>query len=82
MLFNIFGIAFIFGMIPLLSLFGWNYYMLKKCAVLAKGLLQIKDNRMKKTIETFEALKILKMYDWDDLYMKRVIYYFIYYLVN
>lgn len=78
-LFYFLGLSFLFGMIPLVVFIIANYFMYRTYAGLEHDLLLRKDNRMKLTSETFEALKLLKMYAWEDEFRKRVILsYFIF----
>ncbi len=76
-LFYFFGISFLFGLIPLLLFVIINYFMYKRYAVLQNEFLNKKDIRMKITTETFEELKLLKMYAWEDEFKKRVNYIYI-----
>lgn len=71
-LFYFLGYSFIFGIITLVLSMICNYYVLSNYADLEDNSLGRKDERMKITTETFEALKILKMYAWEDVFKKRV----------
>ncbi len=71
-LFYFFGISFLFGLIPFILFVIINYFMYKKYAGFEDEFLKKKDIRMKITTETFEALKLLKMYAWEDEFKKRV----------
>lgn len=72
-LFYFLGISFLFGMIPLVLFIIVNFFMYRTYSGLEHDLLLKKDKRMKVTTETFEALKLLKMYSWEDEFRKRVI---------
>jgi len=74
-LFYFLGVSFLFGMIPLVLFIIVNYFMYSTYSGLENDLLLRKDERMKVTTETFEYLKLLKMYDWEDEFKKRVILY-------
>jgi len=77
-LFYYLGFSFLFGIIPLFFLMLFNFFMYKKYRVLQRDLLSKKDFRMKVTTETFDSLKLLKMYAWEEEFRKRVA--FIYFL--
>lgn len=71
-LFYFLGFSFLFGMIPLVIFMILNFFMYRTYADLENELLIRKDHRMKVTTETFDALKLLKMYAWEDEFRKRV----------
>lgn len=75
LLFYYFGISFLFGMIPLIIFAIINTIIYKRYATLEKEYMSKKDLRMKITTETFDALKLLKMYAWDKIFRKKVIYF-------
>lgn len=72
MLFNFFGISFLFGVVTLLLFIGLNFYLQKMFRRNQKEMLKKKDNRMRVTGEMINSLKILKMYSWEDEYLSRV----------
>jgi hypothetical protein len=49
---------------------------LKNYTGLEFKLLRLKDERMKTTNDTFEELKVLKMYAWEDIFQQRVSFKF------
>src|SRR5690606_29932530 len=72
LIFYYFGISFIFGLgvlliFLLINLIMINYYNIIQDAILAK-----KDKRLKVTTETLNSLKILKLYAWENEFMKRI----------
>ena len=72
MLFKFFGFSFIFG-ICTLSLFMFiNVLFSKKFKKLQKKQMALKDKRMKKITETFNNIKILKLYAWEDEFKDKV----------
>ena len=79
MLFYYLGISFLFGMIPLVLFIVVNFFMYSKYSEMESDFLARKDWRMKATTETFDALKLLKMYAWEEEFRKKV--NFIFYIV-
>jgi ABC-type transport system involved in cytochrome bd biosynthesis fused ATPase/permease subunit len=71
-LFYYFGISFLYGMIPLIICIIINTIIYKRYAELENEFMSKKDLRMKITTETLDALKLLKMYAWDNIFKDRV----------
>ena len=72
LLFHYLGVSFSFGVIPLFMFLIINFFIFKKYANFENELLEKKDIRMEVTTETFESLKLLKMYAWEEEFQKRV----------
>ena len=72
MLWQYFGISFIFGFITLAVFIGMNFFIQNKYRLLQKDVLQKKDSRMKITTEVFNGLKVLKLYAWEDEFLNRI----------
>lgn len=72
MLFEFMGISFIFGFAALAVFLGINFKIMKNYSVLQKEMLKKKDERMKVTTETFNHLKVLKLYGWEDEFLGRI----------
>lgn len=72
MLFEFFGISFIFGFVCLGMALLINFCIQKTFQRYNKEMLKIKDSRMKITTETFNNLKILKLYAWEDEFLNRI----------
>jgi ABC-type multidrug transport system fused ATPase/permease subunit len=72
MLFVFFGLSFLFGFGCLFLSFVINFFIQKRFQKLSKETLKAKDKRMKVTTETFNNLKVLKLYSWEDEYLKRI----------
>jgi ATP-binding cassette, subfamily C (CFTR/MRP), member 1 len=72
MLFEFMGISFIFGFAALAIFLGINFKIMKNYSVLQKEMLKKKDTRMKVTTETFNHLKVLKLYGWEDEFLRRI----------
>lgn len=72
MLFQFFGVSFLvgFGILGISLLI--NFFIQKKFQKYTKEVLKIKDERMKITTETFNNLKVLKLYSWEDEYLERI----------
>ena len=71
-LFSFFGIAFVFGFITLLVFLMVNFFIQTKLFGLENELLAAKDERLKVTSETFNCLKVLKLYSWESEFLRRV----------
>ena len=72
MLFKFFGVSFIFGIITLLLFMLINVLFSKKFKKLQKKQMALKDKRMKKITETFNNIKILKLYAWEDEFKDKI----------
>ena len=72
MLFKFFGISFIFGLITLIIFLVINFYFQRQFKKLQKIRMKLKDKRMKITTETFNNLKVLKLYSWEDEFLNRI----------
>ena len=72
MLFKFFGFSFIFGIITLLLFMLINVLFSKKFKKLQKTQMALKDKRMKKITETFNNIKILKLYAWQDEFKDKI----------
>lgn len=75
LLFRCFGFTFLYGIIPLLICVLINSLNYLRYPSLEKDFMNRKDMRSKATIETLEALKILKMYTWEKIFRKKVRYF-------
>jgi ABC-type bacteriocin/lantibiotic exporter with double-glycine peptidase domain len=49
-----------------------NTIIFKKYNILEQELLTTKDSRMKTTTETFENIKILKLYNWENKFKEKI----------
>ena len=72
MLFKFFGFSFIFGIITLFFFMFINFLFSKKFKKLHKKQMALKDKRMKKLTETFNNIKILKLYSWEEEFKNRI----------
>ena len=72
MLFKFFGISFLFGIATLFLFMFINVLFSKKFKKLQKKQMALKDKRMKKITETFNNIKILKLYAWEDEFKDKV----------
>jgi ABC-type multidrug transport system fused ATPase/permease subunit len=75
MLFKFFNLPFLSGFIILLIFIFINFRMFAKYIVYQKALLERKDARMKLTTETFDHLKLLKLFNWEGEFENRVFLY-------
>ena len=72
MLFKFFGFSFIFGIVTLVFFMFVNFLFSKKFKKLQKKQMALKDKRMKKITETFNNIKILKLYAWEDEFKNKI----------
>lgn len=72
LLFQYFGWTFLFGLITLFLMFGTVVFLMTKYAKYEDILMKASDVRMKITTQTLNSLKILKLYSWDEEFLKRV----------
>ena len=72
-LFSFFGVSFVFGFITLIIFLMINFFIQTKLFGLENELLAAKDERLKITSETFNCLKVLKLYSWEGEFLKRTI---------
>ena len=72
MLFKFFGISFIFGIGTLIMFLLINVFFTRKFKKLHKKQMALKDKRMKKITETFNNIKILKLYSWENEFRDKI----------
>ena len=72
MLFNLLGWIFFIGIIILISFISTNLFFQKKIKILSKENMKFKDKRMKITSETFNNIKILKLYSWENGFKAKI----------
>ena len=72
LLFKYLGIAFIFGFIVMIIFFIVNIYYRKQFSLYLKLHINKSDSRMKITTQTFNNLKVIKLYGWDDIFLNRI----------
>ena len=71
LLFDFFSFSFFAGLGILLIFFGINLKISKLFHFYQKKMLAKKDIRMRASTETFENIKILKLYSWEKQFMKK-----------
>ena len=72
MLFKFFGFSFLFGIGTLLLFMLINVLFMKKFKKLFKTQMMLKDKRMKVITETFNNIKIIKLYAWEEEFKNKV----------
>jgi ATP-binding cassette subfamily C (CFTR/MRP) protein 1 len=72
MLFQFFGISFLIGFTILALSLTINFFIQKKLQQRYKEMYKLKDDRMRVTTETFNNLKVLKLYSWEDEFLNRI----------
>ena len=73
LLFEFFHFTFIFGLIVIVIFFILNYKISKEVKIRQNRMLEKKDLCMKVTTETFENIKILKIYNWENNFKRKII---------
>ena len=73
LLFKYMGLSSFAGLGTLALFLLLNVYLAKTFQKLNVEIMRKKDSRMKYTSETFNSLKILKLYAWDEEYLERVV---------
>ena len=72
LLFKYMGISFIFGFIVMIIFLYVNYIYRKKFSLYLKLHMKKSDLRMRVTTETFNNIKVIKLYGWDDVFQPRI----------
>ena len=72
LLFKYMGISFIMGFIVMIIFLIINYYYRKQFSKYLKLYLKKSDKRMGITTETFNNLKVIKLYGWDNFFLKKI----------
>ena len=73
LLFEFFSFSFFAGLGILIIFFLINLRITKLFHVYQKRMLAKKDIRMRRSTETFENIKILKLYSWEKKFMEKVL---------
>ena len=72
LLFKYMGISFVIGFIVMIIFLIINYYYRKQFSKFLKLYLKKSDKRMRITTETFNNLKVIKLYGWDDFFLGKI----------
>ena len=72
LLFKYMGISFIIGFIVMIIFLIINYYYRKQFSKYLKLYLKKSDKRMQITTETFNNLKVIKLYGWDNFFLGKI----------
>ena len=72
LLFKFMGISFVIGFIVMIIFLIVNYYYRKQFSKYLSLYLKQLDKRMRVTSETFNNLKAIKLYGWDDIFFKKI----------
>ena len=73
LLFKYFGLSFLAGFVMLILMFVINIYIYKGYMIIEEEMLEKKDDRMKITTETFDNIKLLKMYNWENEFKNKIL---------
>ena len=72
LLFKYMGISFVIGFIVMIIFLLINYYYRKLFSKYLKLYLKKSDQRMRVTTETFNNLKVIKLYGWDNFFLGKI----------
>ena len=72
LLFQFFGFTFLFGFGSLVGLILIVAYLQKKKLKMQKLKMKAADTRMKTTTQTFNIIKTIKLYSWENAFYKRI----------
>ena len=72
MLFSLLGWVYFIGIIVLILFISTNIFFQQKIKELNKENMKFKDKRMKITSETFNNIKILKLYSWENEFKNKI----------
>jgi ABC-type multidrug transport system fused ATPase/permease subunit len=72
LLFKYMGISFIIGFIVMILFLIINYYYRKQFSKYLELYLKMSDKRMRVTTETFNNLKVIKLYGWDRFFLEKI----------
>ena len=72
MLFKFMGIAFLYGIFSMILFSVFTSCFFQTINFYMKKLSSLRDSRMRIITETFNNIKILKLYSWEDEFMKRI----------
>ena len=72
LLFKFMGISFVIGFIVMIIFLIINYYYRKQFSKYLSLYLKQLDKRMRVTAETFNNLKAIKLYGWDDIFLNKI----------
>ena len=72
LLFQFFGVAFIFGLSSLVIILIISSCLQKVRTHYQKYVLEKKDRRMKTTTQAFQMIKIVKLYSWENYFTKKI----------
>ena len=73
LLFDFFGLTFLSGLTILLTFMVMNYFIAKAFRRRQKRMMGKKDICMKVTTETLENIKILKLYNWENEFKRKIL---------
>ena len=72
LLFKYMGISFVFGFLVMVAFMFINHHYRKEFSKYLKLHTKKCDARMKVTSETFNNLKVIKLYGWDDVFLNKI----------
>ena len=72
LLFNFFGVAFLFSLASLIIILIVSSCLQKLRTKYQKLVLEKKDRRMKTVTQAFHIIKIVKLYSWENYFIKKI----------
>jgi len=72
LLFNFFGIAFLFSLLSLVIILIISTYLQKLRAKYQKLVLEKKDRRLRTLTQAFHIIKIIKLYSWEKYFTNKI----------
>ena len=72
MLFKFMGVAFLYGILSTICFSIFTAFFFKTINSFMKKLSSLRDTRMRIITETFNNIKILKLYSWEDEFKNRI----------
>ena len=72
LLFDFFGLSFFAGIGVMSICVIINYFIFKKYTTLEEAMLKKKDGRMRVTTEAFDNIKMIKLYNWEDEFKRKI----------
>ncbi|CAM6100457.1 unnamed protein product [Calypogeia fissa] len=71
-LYLVVGLSAVAGLLSLIAVMSGNVLLVSLMRKYRAGLLKVKDERMRVTVECFGNMKVVKLQAWDDVYRKRI----------
>lgn len=73
LLYVLLGWSSIVGAVSIIAISPLNYYFAKKTGEIQKTMLGVTDRRIQKLNETFQAIRIIKFFAWEDKFEEQIL---------